>query len=84
MTTREEAEAKLEEAIREFLVFKEHDDGLVLDWVLVTAQHIDRGEDGIFTATGMYVPVHQKIHHTAGLVRYAEFKVARAFTGEEI
>jgi hypothetical protein len=70
MTTNKEADSELEEAIKKYLMAQGHDEGLLFDWFLITAQHIVLDE-GSATALGHYQPSNTPIYQTAGLLRYA-------------
>lgn len=76
MSDRMQAHEKLEEVVKEILVASGHDDGLVVDWVLVVAQHIP-GEGGTATGTGIYGPHEQPAYRAAGLIAYAKAVVDR-------
>lgn len=82
MTTRKEAEAKLEEAINEYLEVVDPTPGFLVDWMLVTAHHIphDDGESG--TALAAYVNTQQGLYRSMGLAEYVRtlFK-KRAMSG---
>lgn len=73
--SRKEAEAKLEEAIAEYLEVVDAPTGFLVDWMLVTAHHIphDDGESG--TALAVYINQLQGLHRTLGLARYANVKI---------
>lgn len=77
MSERKMAEENLEEAIKDFLATCGHDEGLLVDWMLVTAHHIDSGDGDTWTANGIYGPREQPIYRAAGLVTYAQIKVSQ-------
>lgn len=64
---------KFHEAVEEY-VRSSGGEGLVIDWMLVTAEHLVE-EDGSATALATYVSREQSIYRTAGLVNYARIKI---------
>lgn len=71
------AHEKLEDAVKEILIASGHDDGLVVDWVLVVAQHIPGAEGNNATGTGIYGPHDQPTYRAAGLIGYAKAIIDR-------
>lgn len=72
-----EAEQKLEDAITEYLSARGRHEGVLIEWVLVTAQAgVD--EQGEFTSTGISVPYAQRNYATAGLLQYAQVRMNMA------
>ncbi len=76
MRSPEEQEAidKFEEAVREYTRFYEVE-GLIIDWLLVTAEHIAEDDGGSSTGLAMYVSPTQSIYRTSGLANYAKIRV---------
>lgn len=72
-----DANDKLEEAIKEYMEAHEHNEGLLVDWVLVTAQHFDEGDGNTATANAIYGPPNQRLYHALGLLDYAIVKIKR-------
>lgn len=72
---RRDHEIKLEEALKEFLNAEGHGEGLLVDWFLITSQHIDEGDGTTGTGLGMYGPQHQRLYSAAGLLHYAAIKI---------
>lgn len=66
---RKAAEA-LEAAIRDYIAAYSDSGGLLMEWVLVTAEHYAEGDAGA-TAVGHWCPVNQPLYRTLGLLDYA-------------
>lgn len=66
----------LHEAIRVYLETKGYDDGLLMEWVLITSQHkvVENG-----TATGIAITFSNELplYRAAGLVKYGEVKICQ-------
>lgn len=75
---RKEADEKLEEAIKEYMEANDHGEGLLVDWLLITAQHFDEGDGSTATANAIYGPPHQRMYHALGLLDYATIKIRRS------
>lgn len=67
---RKAADDKFEDAVREYLK-SFNGEGLLMDWVLVTAEHVIE-EDGSATGLSVYVSSEQPLHRTVGLLAYAQ------------
>lgn len=76
------AEENLEEAIKDLLVVKGMDDGLLVSWVLISAQHVildDDHEQSGATATALHTPHTQATYQTEGLIDYGKHVIARKY-----
>jgi hypothetical protein len=76
------AEQALEEAIKNVLVVRGYTDGLLMDWVVITAQHIVPNEDPDGSgATGhlMLTPHTQPAYRCDGLLDYGKMLVNRRY-----
>lgn len=72
------AEANLEKAIQDYVqvvVGEDTDPGLLIDWLVITAHHIEEGDGVTATANGIYGPKNQRLYAAAGLVKYADIKI---------
>lgn len=74
---------KLEDAIKEYQASRGHDDGLLVDWVLITAQHIPEADGESLTANAVYCPSHQPLYRMSGLLKYGEIRVAQRYNEPE-
>lgn len=72
---------KFETALEEYLAARGDNEGLLIDWVVITAHHIDDGESHTMTANGIYGPSHQRLHNALGLVSYAKLKIENRANG---
>lgn len=69
------ADEKLEDAIREHLAADEDDEGFLVDWIIVTAQHVPFEDGTSGTTMRMQSSNNQPLYRTAGLAAYAMAKV---------
>lgn len=81
MSADRKADEKLGKAIEEYLEAQGHTDGLLIEWLLVTAQHIPLDDGGSATGVGVYVDSDQAIYRSIGLAHYA-VKVVESEIGE--
>lgn len=70
---------KFEVALKEFLQSQGYDDGLVVDWLLISAQHIIEDDGSSSTALALSGPTTQPIYRAAGLVKYANRVIDKRF-----
>lgn len=70
-----EAEAEFEAAIAKYMAALGQREGLVVDWFLITAEHVDTGHDRTMTAYGYYGPHAQRLHNGLGLLNYAQLRL---------
>lgn len=73
--SRKEAEAKLEEAIAEYLSVVDPPTGFLVDWMIVTAHHIPHADGESGTALAVYINKLQGLHRTLGLADFAHTKI---------
>lgn len=71
MARNKEADEKFEAAINEYLASKGYGDGMLIDWMLVTAQHISHDDGESSTALSVHVEATQSVYRGVGLARYA-------------
>lgn len=81
MTSNSESDAKFEEAVKQYLTAQGYDDGLVVDWFLITAQHMVEEDGAGSTALSVFGPYGQPIYRAAGLIQYALNKINERFLG---
>lgn len=74
MSNNKEADAKFEEAIKEYLEAQGDDEGFLIDWLLVCAHHLPHDDGSSGTALALYINFEQGLHRTIGLARYAVLK----------
>lgn len=67
------AREKFEEAMRAYLITLENP-GLLIDWMLVAAEHHTHDGGDTATSIAMYVSEGQSVYRTAGLAAYAKLK----------
>ena len=78
------AHTEFEEAIKKFIKVRDgenEDEGLLVDWSLVTAHHFDNGDGASLTAVGWYAPLDQRLYQQLGLLEFAATRV-RKFIAE--
>ena len=75
---KEKAEEKFENAIREYLEAHEYGDGLLIDWMMVTAQHIPHEDGSSGTSLTILTSPSQSVYRSMGLARYAVVKTEKA------
>lgn len=78
--SKEEAREKFEAAIKEYLESQGHGDGILTEWLLITAQFVAHAEGGSSTATMINVSREQPMYRSAGLIEYARIKTMEALT----
>lgn len=66
-----EAEETFDQAVRDYLEALDYGDGLLVDWLLVTAQHIVEDDGSSSTGQAIHVSREQPLYRTSGLARYA-------------
>lgn len=69
-----EADEKFEKAIEEYLGEIGYGDGLLIDWIMVTAQHIPHEDGSTGTSLSILTSPHQSVYRSIGLARYAVHK----------
>ena len=62
------------EALQEFLNSQGAPHGLLMDWIVVSAEHIAE-QGGTSTAVGIWGPDDQPIYRRAGLLKYATERI---------
>lgn len=70
----QEAQEKFEQAIKEYLESQDFGDGLLIDWIMVTAQHIPKEDGSSATTLSILTSPQQSIYRSIGLARYAVHK----------
>lgn len=55
-------------------------EGLLVDWTIVTAQHVAEDDGSSSTALGLWTPETQPIHRTMGLIEYAATRLRNTST----
>jgi Mg2+/citrate symporter len=74
-----QAQEEFHEAINKYLEAQGYDDGLLTEWVLVTAQHmIPSDGEGSATALMIHVSRELPLYRSAGLIQYALVKTEQA------
>lgn len=74
------ADTAFEDAIRDLLAAYDAE-GLLTEWVLVTASHIDDGTPTTTTAVGHWVPPAQPLHRSLGALDYAVTRLRAHIAG---
>lgn len=59
------------EAVRVYLESQDYADGLLVDWILVTSQHMIPDDGGSATSLAIMVSRDQPLYRTVGLAQYA-------------
>lgn len=74
------ADQALEDAIRAHQQAYDVAAGVLMEWVVITTQHVDDGHHQA-TSLGWSCPYAQPMHRTAGLVHYAEVRLNAMIAG---
>ena len=69
----------LQEAIRDYLGSRGHTDGVLMDWVIVTSQHVVNPQGGSATNLAFHTSEDMALHRVAGLIRYADIRIEELF-----
>lgn len=70
-----DADDAFEEAIRALLTAYGADDGLLLEWVIDTTQHIAEADGSSSTVTAYFTNPGAPLHRTLGLLGYVDERV---------
>lgn len=79
----QEAQEKFEQAIKEYLETIDFGDGLLIDWIMVTAQHIPHEDGSSGTTLSILTSPQQSVYRSIGLARYAIHKTEGSLNREE-
>lgn len=75
------ADARFEEAIRDYLAAYGEGDGLLMEWVLLTSQHSSSDDGTTSTAVGNWVAPDQPLHRSLGLLDYQATRLRAHIAG---
>jgi hypothetical protein len=75
------ADNQFEEAIHAFLTAYDATDGPVIEWMLLTAQHLVNDDGTTSTAVGHWVPPGQAYHRSMGLLDYMQTRLRAVVAG---
>lgn len=75
------ADTAFEDAIRALLAAYGATEGPLMEWILLTAQHVDEGDGTTATATSHWVAPGQPLHRSLGLLGYSETRVRAHIAG---
>jgi hypothetical protein len=66
-----QAELDFEAAMQKYMEILGQREGLLVEWFLITAEHVETGDGRAATVNGIYGPYNQRVFSAAGLLRYA-------------
>lgn len=78
---RRAADATFENAIRDYLAAYGQSDGLLMEWVLTTSQHLSNDDGSTSTAVGNWVADGQPLHRSLGLLDYQATRLRAHIAG---
>lgn len=83
MSDNKKADDKFQDAIEEYLGEIGYGDGLLIDWLMVTAQHIPHEDGSTGTSLSILVSPQQSVYRGIGLARYAVYKTEKSLDRTE-
>lgn len=78
-----EADEKFHKAVEEYLGEIGYGDGLLIDWLMVTAQHIPHEDGSSGTSLSILTSSQQSVYRSIGLARYAVYKTEKSLERTE-
>lgn len=78
MSDNKEADEKFQAAIEEYLGEIGYGDSLLIDWLVVSAQHMPHEDGSTGTSLTILTSPQQSVYRAIGLARYAVYKTEKS------
>lgn len=83
MSDNKKADDKFQASVEEYLGEIGYGDGLLIDWLMVTAQHIPHEDGSTGTSLTILTSPQQSVYRAIGLARYAVYKTEKSLDRTE-